>query len=294
MLQLLGVVLIVCSLGFTAYRIAKQKPDKTAMVFLCGISVLTGMFLTLNERATEITIEKVGSIKAAAQQATVDAKQIAEIKERIVAQGATVDLAAKQAAESKRLMEEINQKNQLADEKLKQLDAAVKTGSEAVSELKRFSELNSTILAAQNDDRSAFDQLRKWAEDKACPLSRSAAQAWAAIMESHEAPFMMTGLKVPWKKGFDPANSSLESIKEQFKSAPPQYRVAIVEYMFERQNIPKKARLSFLVEVMQTDSSLKVAEYAARYFKKESKDNFKNLYIEGHLKWWDEHKDELQ
>ncbi|MBI4793682.1 MAG: hypothetical protein HY789_13350, partial [Deltaproteobacteria bacterium] len=99
MLQLLGIVLIVSSLVFAAYWIAKQKPAKTAMLFLCAISVFAGMFLTMNERATEITIEKVGTIKAAAHQATVDAKQIAEIKERILAQGATVDLVAKEAAE---------------------------------------------------------------------------------------------------------------------------------------------------------------------------------------------------
>lgn len=294
MLQLLGIVLIVSSLVFAAYWIAKQKPAKTAMLFLCAISVFAGMFLTMNERATEITIEKVGTIKAAAHQATVDAKQIAEIKERILAQGATVDLVAKEAAESKRLTEELARKNLLADEKLKQLDAAVKGGLEAVAGLKTYTELNSTILAAQSDSRTAFDQLRKWAEDSAYPLSGISGQAWVAVMDSHESPFMSTGFKVTWKEGFDPASSSLHNLKEEFKGALPQHRIGIIEYVWNRQNIPKKDRLSFLVEVMQTDPSLQVVEYAARYFKQESKDNFKNLYLMGHFKWWDEHKNELQ
>jgi hypothetical protein len=295
MFQSLGIALIVISLAGTAWWIGKNKVSKAAMVFLCMIAVFAGIFLIVSERATEVTVEKVGSIKAAVRQATDDAKQIAEIKERIIAQGATVDLVAKETADSKKLTDELARQNVLADQKLKQLDDAIKTSTEALSELQRYTQFNTAVLAAQTGSRMAFDQLRGWAEDKSFPLSVASAQAWGAVMDSHESPLMSTGFNVSWRDGFDPAKSSLDGLKQVFKSShPPQSRLGIMEYIWRRQDIPKKDRLSFLVEVMKTDPSLQVVEYAARYFKEESKDNFKNLYIEGHLKWWDEHKNEVQ
>lgn len=294
MLQLVGILIILGALSLTAWWVTHKKGATAAAITVCLLAIFAGIFLILNERAVEITIKNVGTIKAAARQALLDAQQIAEIRQRIAAQGATVDLVAKDAAEAKRLTEELSRKNELAEKKLKELDSAVKNGFSAVDELQAYTKFNSVVLAAQADNRSAFDQLGQWAKDKASPFSSAAEQAWGAIMDSHESPFMSSGFKIPWKEGVDPGKFSLAELKANFLSTPQPVRLAILEYTWRRQDFPKKERMSFLVEVIRNDTSLQIVEYAARYFKEASKDNFKNLYIDGHLKWWDDNKESIE
>lgn len=294
MLQLVGLFIILIALSATAWWVSRKKGANVPVITVCCLAIFAGIFLIINERAVEITIKNVGTIKAAAQQALVDAQQIAEIRKRIEAQGATVDLVAKEAVDAKRLTEELSRKNELAEKKLKELDSAVKNGSSAVEELQAYTKFNSTVLAAQSDNRPAFDQLVKWTKDKSRPFSAAAEQAWVAVMDSHESPFMSGGFKVPWKEGVDPSKFSLSDLKTNFLSEPQHVRLAILEYIWHRQDFPKKERMAFLVEVMRNDTSLQIVEYAARYFKEESKDNFKNLYIDGHFKWWEDNKKRIE
>ena len=278
----------------TAWWVSHKKGANIPVISVCCLAIFAGFFLVINERAVEITIKNVGTIKTAAQKALVDAQQIAEIRKRIEAQGATVDLVAKEAADAKNLIEELSRKNGLAEKKLQEIDSAVKSGSLAVDELQAYTKFNNAVLAAQSDNRPAFDQLAKWAKDKSSPFSSAAEQAWIAVMNTHESPFMSSGFKAPWKEGVDPNKFSLSELKVNFFAAPQQVRLAILEYIWRRQDFPKKERMVFLVEVLRNDTSLQIVEYAARYFKEESQDNFKNLYVDGHLKWWEENKKKIE
>lgn len=86
------------------------------------LSIVAGLALTFHERAIEITFGKVATLKAAAQQATTDAKEIAAIRQRVEAQAATLDLVAKESSDAKRLLDELRKENTKADEKLKLLE----------------------------------------------------------------------------------------------------------------------------------------------------------------------------
>jgi hypothetical protein len=135
MLKLLGIVLIVAPISFTGWWIARLKPAKNPMVFLCLIAVLAGLSLIMNERATELTIAQVENIKAAAQQATIEAQQISDLKECIAAQAATVDLIARDAEEARRIVEEVVSKNLEAEKKLTLLDLTIREAHRVLSEL---------------------------------------------------------------------------------------------------------------------------------------------------------------
>lgn len=295
MLQLIGVLLIVNSLAIAGWWLSQQKPGMTWCVSLCLIAIFAGIVLIFNERAVEITIEKVGTIKAVAEQARVDAKTITDIKDRIEGQAATVDAVAKQASEAKRISEEVQKKNQQADEKLKAIDEALKRGDKAVAELQAYTTFNKTILAAQNDDRKAFDQLWALAEEKNYPFAAEAKQTWTTILDTHNSPMMAGNFTIPWNEGVDPAKFSLEELKANYKEAPPQIRVMLVEYIWKkRTDIPKHDRMQFLVDVLRNDSSLRVVEYAGLYFTGESKTKLKRLAVKQHLDWWEKNKDSAQ
>jgi hypothetical protein len=288
MLRLLGIALILVSISFTAWWIARRKPAKNPMVILCLIAVFAGLSLIMNERATEITIANVGSIKGAAQ-------QISDLKERIVAQGAAVDLVAKDAAEAKRIVEEVALKNLEADKKLAILDQTIQEANRALSELQGWTRFNSTVLAAQNDSRAAYDQLWQWKDDSAYPLQNFAAQAVQAIMDQHDMTTPSRIFDVPWKEGIYPQQLTIEQLRDLFQQSPPEIRAGIVNFVWEkRTDIPKKERLSFLLDVLRRDESLQVAEFAGFYFAQGTGDNLAPLAIPDHLEWWEQHNSKLE
>ena len=82
-MKVFGVVLIIGSIIFTAWLLTKDNPNIKGVLTLCVIVIFVGIVLILNERATEIIIKGVGTIKLAAKTATIDAKAINELRTRI-------------------------------------------------------------------------------------------------------------------------------------------------------------------------------------------------------------------
>jgi len=181
----------------------------------------------------------------------------------------------------------------LLDAKISATEAKLKTvESGALAELRQTSEYVMTVVAAQNDDRKAYDQLTKWANDKASPFSERAAQARVTILNEHASPWTLTGLKVPWKPDVDPSKVSFGALKSDFRAAGSQIRIGLLEYIWSRPDIPKRDKMEFLVEVMRTDHSLQVVERAGRFFLTESKQQLKPLAIDQMVDWWEKHKGE--
>src|SRR3990167_2119051 len=99
MTQLIGLLLVANSLAFTTWWVATGQPGRGYAVALCLMSVFAGVFLMIRDRALEITVKEIGNIKAVAEQANVDARQIAAIRDQVSGQRATLDLVAEQARE---------------------------------------------------------------------------------------------------------------------------------------------------------------------------------------------------
>ena len=102
MFQLLGILLPVASFGLAIWYFRVKRPHPVPMAIMFTLMVSVGVVLFFEERISEIDIPHLGKIKAAAAQVAVDAKQVAEIRKRIEAQGATIDLVARSAADSEK------------------------------------------------------------------------------------------------------------------------------------------------------------------------------------------------
>jgi hypothetical protein len=172
----------------------------------------------------------------------------------------------------------------------KSLDEKLQEASKTLSELQLAREFTMTVIAAQSDDRKAFDQLRTWADDKSHPFSSLAEKAWRTILEQHAQPFFITDLNFPWREGIDPSKLTFEDLRKSYNDLPSYLKPALTEYIWKRQDLSKKDRMQFLVDVMQYDASLTAVEYAGRFFDSEAKLNYKPLHVKGFLKWWEESK----
>lgn len=295
MLEIVGVLLIISALVITAWWVIGEHPHKGWAFTLCLSAVFVGAFLVLEERVTELTVKGIGTIKSAAEQASADANAISDLKTRVEAQSATVDLISKEAADAKLLVNDLAEKNSKAEEKLSQLDKSISDGNLAVKELQLYTQFNTTVLAAQNDDRRAYDQLWAWSEDSSFPFQRAAAQAVQTIMDQHNPAMVRGGFNVSWNEGVDPQKLSLAELSQALRSTPPHIRLGILEFVWEkRTDISKRDRLQFLADVLSYDESLQVVEYAGRYFAQGTGDKLKPIAIGPHLKWWKENKDSIE
>jgi hypothetical protein len=139
MLQLFGILIIVNILIIDSWWLWNQKSwSSTAvmfLIFLTAFTFLAGLVLIFNQRAIELSYGKYGSLKVAAEQAEVDAKEIAEIRKRVETQSATVDLVAEQATQAKELSEEVARKNVKAEERLTEINNTLNEAKESLRSL---------------------------------------------------------------------------------------------------------------------------------------------------------------
>jgi len=288
--KLLGFLLIVNAIILTGWWVTRNYPYKNWVFAVCLVAVFSGIFLLVQDRATEITIKGVGTIRAAVEQASVDAQAIADVRRRIEAQSATVDLVAQQATNARRLGEELAEKTRAAEKRLGEVDQAVALARTKLGELQEITDFTRAVLAAQSDDRRAFDRLEAWANDPKFGLQSEAGAAWAMVLDQHAKAFFMSGFTVPWKQGVDPSKFGVADLRREYANAPVFIRPALIEYVWNRQDIPKRERLSFLADILAGDTSLNAVEYAGRLLSGALDAKLKPLAVKPLLQVWEQKK----
>jgi len=118
MIQLTGILIVVNTVIVSAWWLGQGKSWGLGFTTIAILACLSGLALVFNERAIELSFGQFGSIKTAAKQAETDAKEISEIRKRIEAQAATMDLVARESAEAKELLSNLTEQNKLAEEKI--------------------------------------------------------------------------------------------------------------------------------------------------------------------------------
>jgi hypothetical protein len=192
------------------------------------------------------------------------------------------------------IQKEIDAQKALLAEDMRKLNEGLTNSKEVLADLQRESQFYSTVLAAQADDRRAFDQLKAWSTDKNNPFSARAEAAWSAIFKSHNAP-MYTSFYVPWKAGIDPSKLSLPELETSYATAPNELKPALLQYISKRADFPLLARDQFLIDVMRSDQSLNTIEYAGRSFAEINKiQNIVPLATDYYIKWFDDNKEQIK
>ena len=212
------------------------------------------------------------------KQAQIDAKIISDIKKRIENQSATIDLVAKKAIE--------------AEAQLDILDSTISLASNQIDTISELSNFVLMVTAAQNDNRYAFDSLKVLAEDINYPYYYLAWEAYISIRDNHDAlsPFEYEGY-IPWDTLRDPSKLMMNDLVEFYDRTFISYKPNIIKYIWERNDIPKIDRMDFLISIIKEDASLKAVERAAKYFSKESKQQYKLLATYRFVDWWEENRE---
>src|SRR5438874_12008634 len=105
-MKVLGLLVIVNALILSASWMVGDNANKVGNATKVGvvsvtlIAVFVGIFLIVSERSTEVSVQGVGSIKAAAAAVKEDSKDVAEIKKRVENQSASIDMVAAKATQA--------------------------------------------------------------------------------------------------------------------------------------------------------------------------------------------------
>ena len=294
MFKLVGLLLILTALAVSAWWLRGERASKGWVGSWCLVAVFSGVFLILQDRATEITIKGVGTIKAAAEKAIADAAAISDLRNRVESQSATVDLVAKEATSAHKLAEQVADQVKTSQQRLKSVDSALAAARDKVADLDNITQFTRTVLAAQNDNRRAFDQLEAWASDPAFPMREEASSSYRTILDEHSQPMYASGFTVPWADGVDPSTFGMEKLRQQYGGAPVWLKPALIEYVWKREDLPKKKRMQFLADVIAGDPSLRAVEYAGRYLTSALGSKLKPLAVGPILEAWKKQKDEIE
>lgn len=292
-MKLIGILLVINALVVTAWQVANNGGGKF-VIAVCMIAVFTGLVLTFQDRITELTIKGVGTLKAATEEAEIKLGAIERIKARIESQSATIDLVAKDARDARQLTDEIKTKSEEVERKVVALDNTLERANKNTKELSAVLEFTNTVVAAQSDDRNAFDKLATWAGDPSFHYAKEAGQAYVKIMDDHSSGMYSTGFTVPWNEGVDPSKFDIQALKAVYVVSADQMKPALIEYVWSRNDWKKQSRLDFLMDIIRRDSSLKAVEYAGRYFTIGTNLKIKPVAIDYLSKWWTDHRDDFK
>ena len=264
-LIIIGLIIIITPFSIAIWNLIKSKPVTKDICYLCVITLIIGLPIMMIDRITEIPIPYIGIIKTATKQATLDAKEVSELKERILSQSATIDLVAQNATVAKKLSteakisyEDLSNKNEAADK-----------------ELKKINDLNNfiiTYLKALNDDAAAFEKLGTLSTDNNFPFHDISLSMYETIKLTHlhQTTISFTVTKLP--KEFDLTKYNFTDFKKLLYNQHPKYHAYILDKIWDREDITKKEKILFLIEVRMTSNSLKAKNLAGILFAREYDD----------------------
>ncbi|MBL7152152.1 MAG: hypothetical protein ISS79_00420 [Phycisphaerae bacterium] len=296
-MKLLGILIILNSLTLTGYWVIGEHPHKGWAITIGIVSIIVGISFTFHERALEVTFKGIGSIKAAAQQAAIDATTVSELKDRVESQSATVDLVAQSAAEARKITVQVAERNEEMGKKVVELNELISKGSDKLQELEKITKFSKVAIAAQNDDRFAFGKLVSWGEDNTFEFWELAANAVIKIRAEYGGPIEPGNQKIKWAEGVDPLKLSIEQIRAEYKKSLPLYHADFIKHTEKNTVIPKKEKMQFYVDIVKDDSSLTATYYAGKHFIKEANDpklKWVPFWTKPLLDWWEQNKNEIE
>lgn len=289
LIELIGLALIIATIGFTLYWVTSNRPHKAWVVSVCVIAIFSGCFLFLYRRVFEVTVKGVGTIKAAVEQVSLDAAEVSKLRVRVEAQSSTVDLVASSAEEAKKLSKEMSEKVRVAESRLSVIDATVTEAHKTLAKLDQLVDFSCTLLAAQNDGRRAFDRLLMLSKDTSFPYHEEANRAYVAIYAKHAGTLFLNWSN-PWSpEGVNLSTLELQGLKKIYTTYPIQFKPALIEYIRKRSDIQRKDRLQFLIDVISNDEGLTAVSYAGWNLNNEVGLGWNTMAIDSFTSWWREH-----
>lgn len=275
----------------------KKHRGVTVIAGLCFLCFLMGFALINHDLIGEFNFfGNSMKLRETVKQAQFDAKTIADLKTSVEAQGKTVELAAKSAADASKLTEEVTKKNEQMNTQLTELDKLFAEAKAKQKDIEELTTISALIVTAQNDGRPALDGLRTLSENKSYRYA-ALAQYAIANLKTQYLSSPPGYLLIPWEEGVEPEKFNIEQFRVKYKAVSPLFHAHIVNLIYKSNIISKKDKMQFFADILKDDLSIKATFYAGEFFANLSQDKelkWKPYWTEPLLEWWTKNKDKIQ
>ncbi len=241
----------------------------------------------------EFKQENISSLVAQQAQIRIDAiadnlikdqigKQITPLKTELTT------LIASSSTELQAKVKELDAKLTQSRATEEELRGLLTEARKTVDNVKQQSDFVLTVLAAQSDDRNAFDKLRKWSNDNSFSLRQQAKAAELNILKSHSSFMSDAHMTMSWVEGFDTTTMTISDIRSNWNNLPSMYARAYAEFVWKHKNITKEEKLQFLHDVLgNSRGSMQTADWAAKTLAKDAKVKYNPPFDFSAIeKWW--------
>jgi len=258
----IGIILLALIVFFVGLVRAWFKPR--AMKYASAglvVAVGAGLALLLLDKISELSFKVFGTgttIKTKLEQAVSDADEISMIKSQVLAHSQAIKGAVAVASEVQRTSVQLSSKLAEAEKTLVRMDT-----NNAIVEL---------IMAAQANDRWAWDKLAILGSDTNSPFAARLMAAWQAIEESHNAAIPQSvNPRYPGRldaSGLKEKEVSLSDplLRQQFPRLSLPERAELMQWVFDQSRFKRKDKLEFFIKIRETEGSLYICEWAGRHF----------------------------
>jgi hypothetical protein len=267
--QLIGVLIIFNALAFALWWATSNGQHMKAVGGMATLACIVGIILTL-QRGYEFK-SPFGTLKAEAEQ---DVHDIGVMKAAIAGHQTEIERQAKEAKQlGATLQSQKKEVDSLVSDLGKKIDEAKKS-TDALASIVDFAEL---VQRAQNDDRSAFDILRK--------MDKPAAKSAVDTIIRQRYSLLNVNQKVPWVEGIKPEDLPIETIRAAYVEGNSSVRVGVIQFLWRQSKVSKYEKVAFLMDIIMHDKSLTSAEQAGRELR-ELTGITSPLSTEAFVEWW--------
>jgi hypothetical protein len=221
------------------------------------------------------------------------AAQVADTKQLVTATeqqlrdlSALIEKSSRDAEQSITTLNQQVQEQRVAEKLLK---ATIEDAQKVLADLKVQSEFILISTAAQSDDRSACDQLIKWAEDPTFPLREYAERVFLGIRrEFYGDRGQKNWTILRWNEGVKPDEFTLKEVQKNWRGCPSRVARGYVQFVCDHPKLSKEEKLSFMHDVLSDSrNSLHAADAAARVLAEEGKIAYNSAFSFSEIEaWW--------
>ena len=170
-----------------------------------------------------------------------------------------------------------------------QFDVLAARAEESLSRMERTNEFMTLVTKAQNDDRSAFDQLLLHRRTKG-PFQDIAVRV-VQELALELTQVIRTDPPVNWKDvGINPQSATLDELSIGFRKVVRAFQPAYLRDVWHQDRFTRAERLQFLSDTIGSTGSLRTLQAACVLMDTEAKIHQNFLRAEAYQQWWDQNR----
>jgi hypothetical protein len=172
-----------------------------------------------------------------------------------------------------------------------ELKSTLEDARKTLDEVKMQSDFMMTVLAAQSDNRIAYDKLNKWAAMPEFLLREQAASVRDDILRSYSGWMGDRPYKaIEWPSEVKAKDFTITKIRELWLTIPSDRARAFVEFVWKHKGLTVEERLLFLHDTLaDSRGSLQAADKTGRILSEHAKVKYNPPFDFSNIeKWWKE------